>query len=207
MTEFKVGDKVRVNDRFGGSHTLIGAEGVIKYATHTGSLFDWFVDTDARELDLAVHSHEIDLIKADPPKKGDWVRVVKYRGSPEHTRVGWEGEVVIVTSTEVNLKFPHAGAENALLNTRYGWFLLDEVEVIENPDPQPLAQKDDQDLREAVGLLPGLDVSALTWDDETDPVEFLLEYGQALAGQLKYYKKKEVKLEKISEALEVLYDA
>jgi hypothetical protein len=207
MTEFKVGDKVRVNNRFDGSHSLIGSEGEIKYATHEGSLFDWFVDIEGRDLDLAVHAHEIDLTKADTPKKGDWVRVVKYRDNPEHTRVGWEGEVINVTSAEVHLRFPNAGAENAILNTRYGWFLLDEVEVIEKPDPQPLAQKDDQGLREAIGLLPGLDNASLTWDDETDPVEFLLEYGQVLAGQLKYYKKKEAKLEKISEALEVLYDA
>lgn len=206
MSEFRVGDKVRINSRFSGNKTLRDAEGALLRRADSGSIFDWYIYIEGRDLELAVYTQEIDLIKAGPPKKGDWVRVVKYRDNHEHSRVGWEGEVITVTSEEVNLRFPNAGAENAILNTRFGWFQLDEVEVIGKSDSKPLAQKDDQDLRDAIAALPGLENASLVWNEATDPVDFITRYGEVLADQLKYYKKKEAKLEKISEALEVLYD-
>lgn len=136
-------------------------------------------------------------------KVGDWVMVTAYNGHTNHSMVGSRGQVVDQDGTyDYKVQWLLNSPAHTRLYTRYSWLRPDEISLSEPPAPTT----EDQDLRDAISALPGLENASLTWDEDTDPVDFITHYGEVLGDLLKYYKKKEAKLEKISEALEVLYD-
>lgn len=135
---------------------------------------------------------------------GDTVKVVEFANHIEHPLLGERGTVFEITGAPgdlwIKLIWPTGSAPHKANHTQFMWFKGGEIVKVEEIPH-------DHDLREAIRTLPGLDNAGLVWNTETDPVEFLKNYGEVLGDMLKYYKKKEAKLEKIAAALEVLYDA
>lgn len=114
--------------------------------------------------------------------------------------LGWlrPGETATITKVvgDVAVFLNYNYDARQMETSRYWFSEMERADVVEDDDP----------LREAISALPGLENSDLVWNHVTDPARFLERYGEVLSDLLTYYKKKEKKLEKISEALEVLYD-
>lgn len=214
MSEFKVGDRVRVKDNADADGWLKpGEEGVIDEITptyHTTAMVATFYK-DGEESQYYAHEIEPSIYNI-----GDTVEVIQYgKDVVVHGMTGQTGVVVEVDATPgldvwYKVQWPRDSFAHERTNTRFGWLYAYEVRKY-NPEDAVASEPidilpHDHALREAIASLPRIDGATLVWEDGSDPVEFLKNYGEDLEGMLKYYKKKEAKLEKIANALEVLYD-
>lgn len=210
MYEFKVGDRVRVKDNVSPDGWLQpGEEGVIDEITpsyHTTAMVATFYK-EGDESQYYAHEIEPSIYNI-----GDTVEVIQYgKGVTVHEMTGQTGVVVEVDATPgldvwYKVQWPMDSFAHERTKTRFGWVYAYEVRKYNPEDAVVEVLPHDHALREAIRVLPGLDHGNLVWNTDTDPVEFLNKYGEVLGDMLKYYKKKEAKLEKIANALEVLYD-